>query len=109
MDNLDFEHFKSYIMGDEGGRNLYSHLTELFMKLMSERTPNAYAELEYLSSILKQAKFTPPVEEEKLDQEPKNISQVYFIIIILYRKKLDKHGSAIFLPYFKYLLLIYNI
>lgn len=83
MDNLDFESFKCYLMSDEGGKNLYSHLTELFMKLMSERTPNAYAELEYLSSILKQAKFTPPVEEEKLDQEPKNISQVQFIFIYI--------------------------
>lgn len=75
MDNLDFETFKCYMMGEKDGRNLYSHLTELFMKIMTEKPQNAYEQLEYLSSVLKQAKYTPPVEEEKLDQEPKSVSQ----------------------------------
>lgn len=76
MDNIDFEKAKSYLMTNHNGRNLYEHLSELIMKIITEKPADALNQFEYLSSLIKQTKFTPPIEEEKMDQEPKCDSKV---------------------------------
>jgi radial spoke head protein 4A len=71
MSHLDFENAKAYLQRDNGGRNLYEHLSEVLQKILKDKPENATEMFEYISSAVKQSKYIPkaiPGEPEVLHE-----------------------------------------
>lgn len=59
MATSDFSEAKAYLAQNAGGNNLYDHLSEVLLKLISERPNQSHELFEHLSMVVKQAKFKP--------------------------------------------------
>lgn len=57
MSKNDFADAKAYLMKDVGGNNLYDHLTDVLLKIVTEQPEQSLEMFEQLSGMVKQAKF----------------------------------------------------
>lgn len=69
MATSDFAEAKAYLTKNVSGNNLYDHLSEVLLKLVSEKPDQSLELFEHLSMVVKQAKFKPGngLEGAKMD------------------------------------------
>lgn len=73
MNNL--EEAKEFLRKDIDGSNLYDHISDVLLEVLTKRPGDALGIFEQISSSVKQAKFIPSDPLEKAsDQEPLSIS-----------------------------------
>ena len=74
----DFEECKAFLQQDNGdGVSVYDHISEVVLKILTERSSSSLSDFEKLSSIVKEERFVPDAVEGKTeDQVSQSVSSI---------------------------------